>query len=88
MSVLVPWGVFTPPFFNAFRLMRSASVERTRFILNNFSGIGLGMPGMPGLPLGYAHAPSNVCRVHSAVVIKHLLQLAVGRLLPTCLNAV
>jgi len=27
--------------------MRSACLERTRFILNNFSGIGLGVPGPP-----------------------------------------
>ena len=31
--------------------MRSACLVRTRFILNNFSGIGLGVPGPP---LGYA----------------------------------
>jgi len=31
--------------------MRSACLERTRFILNNFSGIGL---GGPRTPLGYA----------------------------------
>jgi len=27
--------------------MRSACLARTRFILNNFSGIGLGVPGPP-----------------------------------------
>jgi len=31
--------------------MRSACLVRTRFILNNFSGIGLGVPGPPGPPL-------------------------------------
>ena len=31
--------------------MRSACLVRTRFILNNFSGIGLGVPVPP--PLGY-----------------------------------
>jgi len=31
--------------------MRTACVVRTRFILNNFSGIGLGVPGPPGPPL-------------------------------------
>jgi len=34
--------------------MRSACLVRRRFILNNFSGIGLGVPGPPGPPLGYA----------------------------------
>jgi len=32
-------------------LMCSACLVRTRFILNNFSGIGLGVPGVPGLSL-------------------------------------
>jgi len=31
--------------------MLSACVVRTRFILNNFSGIGLGVPEPPGPPL-------------------------------------
>jgi len=30
--------------------MRSACLVRTRFILNNFSEIGLGVPGPPGPP--------------------------------------
>ena len=35
--------------------MRSACLVRTRSILNNFSEIGLGVPGPPGPPpLGYA----------------------------------
>ena len=36
--------------------MCSACVVRTRFVLNDFSGIGLGVPGRP---LGYAHAPAD-----------------------------
>ena len=31
--------------------MRSACLVRIRFILNNFSGIELGVPGPPGPPL-------------------------------------
>ena len=44
--------------------MRSACLVRTRFILNNFSGIGLGgVPGPPGPPLGYAPADAErTCR--------------------------
>jgi len=39
--------------------MRSACLVRTRFILNNFSGIGLGGPRTPRTPLGYA--PEVAC---------------------------
>ena len=38
--------------------MRSAFLVRTRFILNIFSVIGLGVPGPP--PLGYAPGCSSV----------------------------
>jgi len=34
--------------------MRSTCLVRTRFILNNFSVIGLGVPGPPGPLLGLA----------------------------------
>ena len=36
-------------------LLRLSTCMRTRFIFNNFCGIELGVPGPPGLPLGYAH---------------------------------
>jgi len=40
--------------FSSISLMRSACVMRTRFILNNVSGIGLGgIPGPPGSPESY-----------------------------------
>ena len=42
--------------------MRSACLVRTRFILNNFSGIGLGVPGPP--LLGYAPGYRFVHSVH------------------------
>ena len=40
-------------FYQPKYLMRSVCVVRTRFILNNFSGIG---GGVPGPPFGYARA--------------------------------
>jgi len=40
--------------------MSSACAVRTRFILNNFCGIGLGVPGPPGPLLGYA-ADWQIC---------------------------
>jgi len=41
--------------------MRTACVVRTRFILNNFSGIGLGGPRTPRTPTGYA--PGSIQRL-------------------------
>jgi len=46
--------------FSSISLMRSACVVRTRFILNNFSGIEFGGPRTP-VPPGYAHGYSVVC---------------------------
>jgi len=54
--------------------MRGACVVRTRFILDNFTGIGLGVSGPPGPSLGYAHGGSVVHRTsevapHSARLV-------------------
>jgi len=38
---------FIKDIHSSISLMRSACLVRTRFILNNFSGIGLGVPGPP-----------------------------------------
>ena len=46
--------------------MRSACLVRTRSILNNFSGIGLGGPRTP--PLGYAPATNYFARLDNTLL--------------------
>jgi len=58
--------------------MRSACLVRTRFILNNFSGIGLGGPRTPRTPLGYAP--------DSALLRKYAILLNLQRTERSCVN--
>jgi len=67
--------------------MRSACLVRTRFILHNFSGIGLGEPRTPRTPLWLrpcvprrqSHLNTFTCTVHLLPPVFNLAQLS-GRI--------